>query len=96
LQDFGEEQPALLTAGIMFDEDISSDVFDDAGDRYEYLVNHEHRPIGATLGCPGNILPGVSLLAPLWPPYPVSVRYRAWQLSEELKLQLESGFRFMN
>lgn len=79
----------------MHEDEVFPDAYDDSSDRYEYLVNHEHCPIGETLGCPGYILPGVSLLAPLWPPYPVEVRYRPWHLSDELKSQLESGFRFM-
>lgn len=85
----------LHTIGTILNEEDLPEVYDDAGDLYEYLVNHEHRPIGPTLGYPGRALPGISLLAPLWPPYPIAVRYRAWQLSDELMRQLESGFRFL-
>lgn len=73
-------------------DEAEPDVYDDAGDRCEYPVNHELHPTGVRLGCSTVVLPGVSLLAPLWPPYPVNSRYSTWELSDDLHAKLEAGF----
>jgi hypothetical protein len=87
-----EDGPSLPTVPVDLHDEAEPDVYDDAGDRYEYLVNHELRPIGITLSCGTPILPGVALLAPLWPPYPASSRYSTWELSDDLYAKLEAGF----
>jgi|688.fasta_scaffold942786_1 hypothetical protein len=87
-----EESPFLPTIPVDLHDEAEPDVYDDAGDRYEYLVNHELHPIGVTLSCSTIVLPGVALLAPLWPPYPASARYSAWELSDDLYAKLEAGF----
>lgn len=65
---------------------------DDCNDLYEFLVNHEHKPLGITMGSHTIPLPGIALLSPLWPPYPSEVRYPEWSLSKTLHSQLQAEY----
>lgn len=86
------DAPAMPTFPFELEDERAPEYLETDIERYEYLVNHEHRPLGMTMSNRTIPLPGIALLSPLWPPYPIDVRYRAWALTDTLYSQLQSEF----
>lgn len=84
------ERESLPTFSIELEDERLSDYLDEDQDRYDYLVNHEFRATGLMMFDSSVPLPGIALLAPLWPPYSVADRYQSWRLSSVLYSQLSA------
>ena len=90
---YSSNDNSLPTFSFELVDEFDSSVHDDGGDRYEYLVNHEHKVKGGFLGDRSKILPAIALMSPDWPPYSKESRFEVWEFTESLTEQLQAEFQ---